>query len=160
VAAQRKTNCFIPTISDPSLADVAKKSEKALANYPINDKRKLNNSYRSVPKKTKTGQDKNQPSAESDGPSMTKKTGKRRSGQRATAAKKPRGTVTKDLPDRRAQVSALPSTEPSTSGEPSEELIRLRAYFISERRRRFALPGDAESDWLEAKRQLLSEARH
>jgi hypothetical protein len=44
--------------------------------------------------------------------------------------------------------------------EPSDEMIRLRAYFISERRRRFALPGDAESDWLEAKRQLLSETGH
>jgi Protein of unknown function (DUF2934) len=42
--------------------------------------------------------------------------------------------------------------------EPLDEAIRLRAYFISERRRRFALPGDAESDWLEAKRQILSEA--
>jgi hypothetical protein len=45
------------------------------------------------------------------------------------------------------------------SGEPSEDAVSLRAYFISERRRRFALPGDAESDWLEAKRQLLAEAR-
>ena len=44
-------------------------------------------------------------------------------------------------------------------GEPSEDAVRLRAYFISERRRRFALPGDNESDWLEAKRQLLAEAR-
>ena len=43
--------------------------------------------------------------------------------------------------------------------EVSDDTIRLRAYFISERRRRFALPGDAESDWLEAKRQLLAEAR-
>jgi hypothetical protein len=42
--------------------------------------------------------------------------------------------------------------------ELQDEKIRLRAYFISERRRRFGLPGDAESDWLEAKRQLLSEA--
>jgi hypothetical protein len=41
---------------------------------------------------------------------------------------------------------------------PSDEEVRLRAYFISERRRRFALPGDADSDWLEARRQLLSEA--
>ena len=90
---------------------------------------------------------------------MTKKTGKRPSGRRATAAKKARATVTKDLADRTAQISALPSAEPSTSAEPSEEIIRLRAYFISERRRRFALPGDAESDWLEAKRQLFSEAR-
>ena len=41
---------------------------------------------------------------------------------------------------------------------PLNEQIRIRAYFISERRRRFALPGDADSDWLEAKRQLLSES--
>ena len=45
------------------------------------------------------------------------------------------------------------------SGEPSEDAVRLQAYLISERRRRFALPGDAESDWLEAKRRLLAEAR-
>ena len=45
-----------------------------------------------------------------------------------------------------------------TMTEPSDDAIRLRAYFISERRRRFALPGSAESDWVEAKRQLLSEA--
>ena len=41
---------------------------------------------------------------------------------------------------------------------PTDEEIRIRAYFISERRRRFALSGDANSDWLEAKRQLLSES--
>jgi hypothetical protein len=40
---------------------------------------------------------------------------------------------------------------------PTDEEIRIRAYFISERRRRFGLPGDANSDWIEAKRQLLSE---
>ena len=47
--------------------------------------------------------------------------------------------------------------EAGTMAVPSDEQIRIRAYFISERRRRFALPGDADSDWLEAKRQLLSE---
>jgi len=47
--------------------------------------------------------------------------------------------------------------EAGTAAELPDETIRLRAYFISERRRRFGLPGDAESDWLEAKRQLLSE---
>ena len=41
--------------------------------------------------------------------------------------------------------------------DPTNEEISVRAYFISERRRRFALPGDASSDWLEAKRQLLSD---
>ena len=48
--------------------------------------------------------------------------------------------------------------EAGAPAEPSDDQTRLRAYFISERRRRFALPGAAESDWLEAKRQLLSEA--
>ena len=41
--------------------------------------------------------------------------------------------------------------------DPTDEQIQTRAYFISERRRRFDLPGDANSDWLEAKRQLLSD---
>ena len=43
--------------------------------------------------------------------------------------------------------------------DPTVEQIQMRAYFISERRRRFDLPGDANSDWIEAKRQLLSEIR-
>ena len=42
----------------------------------------------------------------------------------------------------------------------TNDQISMRAYFISERRRRLALPGDANSDWLEAKRQLLAEVRH
>src|SRR5207237_1128289 len=55
---------------------------------------------------------------------------------------------------------AKPSMPPEAgqTEEPLDEQIRMRAYFISERRRRFALPGDADSDWLEAKRQLLSES--
>jgi len=46
---------------------------------------------------------------------------------------------------------------PAKTAGPSDEEIRIRAYFISERRRRLALPGDASCDWLEAKRQLVSE---
>jgi len=53
-----------------------------------------------------------------------------------------------------------PASPASVVFDPAEEQIQNRAYFISERRRRFALPGDANSDWLEAKRQLLSETRH
>lgn len=47
----------------------------------------------------------------------------------------------------------------SVEFDPTDDQIRTRAFFISERRRRFDLPGDANSDWLEAKRQLLSETR-
>jgi len=39
----------------------------------------------------------------------------------------------------------------------SDEAIRIRAYFISEQRERLAIPGDANSDWIEARRQLLAE---
>jgi hypothetical protein len=111
-----------------------------------------------VPKKTKTTKDLNQSSPESGAPAVTKKTGERQTPRRATTAKKPlkpRGTS-----ERTAHISASPPADVTPmSGEPSENAVRLRAYFISERRRRFALPGDTESDWLEAKRQLLAEAR-
>jgi hypothetical protein len=49
---------------------------------------------------------------------------------------------------------------PAAALDLTDELIQTRAYFISERRRRFDLPGDANTDWLEAKRQLLAETRH
>jgi hypothetical protein len=41
---------------------------------------------------------------------------------------------------------------------PSDEQIRLRAYFLAEQRAQFSLKGDHNSDWLEAKRQLFEEA--
>ena len=123
----------------------------------MNDKRIGAINHRSiVPKKTKTAEIKNQSSSESGGPAPTKKADKRQSGQRATTAKKPRKET---IAGTTAQISASPQPKPATSGDLSEETIRLRAYFISERRRRFALPGDAESDWLDAKRQLLAETR-
>jgi hypothetical protein len=81
--------------------------------------------------------------------------------RRATTAKKPRKpSGPRDASEQTVHISASPRADVTpASGEPSEDAVRLRAYFISERRRRFALPGDTESDWLEAKRQLLAEAR-
>jgi len=114
-----------------------------------------------VPKKTKTAQDINQASSESGASAITRKTRKRQTPRRPTATKKPRKpSGTRDTSERPAHISASPQPDvPAVSAEPSDDSVRLRAYFISERRRRFALPGDAESDWLEAKRQLLAEAR-
>jgi hypothetical protein len=81
-------------------------------------------------------------------------------------AEKQRRTGAKAKTPSRKKPSRAVSRKTGTSGaqpavltEPTEEQIRLRAYYISERRRRLALPGDASSDWLEAKRQLLSESR-
>jgi len=114
-----------------------------------------------VPKKTKTTEAVNQASPEPGAAATAKKTGKRQTPRRATTPKKPRKPIrTRDTAERTAQISASPQADAAPrSVEPSEDAVRLRAYFISERRRRFALPGDAESDWLEAKRQLLAEAR-
>jgi Protein of unknown function (DUF2934) len=39
----------------------------------------------------------------------------------------------------------------------ADEAIRIRAYFIAEQRERIGIPGDANSDWIEAQRQLLAE---
>ncbi|HEY2045681.1 MAG TPA: hypothetical protein VGG93_03770 [Candidatus Udaeobacter sp.] len=114
-----------------------------------------------MPKKKKTAEAVNQPSPNSAAPAATKKTDKRQTPPRVATTRKPRKpSGTKDLSEQTAHISASPpaSVTPKPE-EPSEDAVRLRAYFISERRRRFALPGDNESDWLEAKRQLLAEAR-
>jgi len=87
-------------------------------------------------KKAKTVQNKNQKSltaTRKSAPAVRKKTG--------------------------AKVPAVKKSKPGLSAEASDEAIRMRAYFISERRHRLALPGDSNSDWLEAKRQLDYERR-
>ena len=108
-----------------------------------------------MPKKKTIVQDKNETPPETGG-SFKIKAGKGNRSRRATASRKPRETSA-----RKSTTITKASMPLETTGiaKPSDEAIRLRAYFISERRRRFALRGDAESDWLEAKRQLLAEAR-
>jgi hypothetical protein len=42
---------------------------------------------------------------------------------------------------------------------PTYEQVQLRAYFISELRRKLGLPGDESHDWLTAERELRAELR-
>jgi hypothetical protein len=109
-----------------------------------------------VPKKKKIVQNKNETPLETSA-SPKVKVAKASRTRRATANRKPGQTSTRKSVT--ATKASMPR-EPEELAAASDEAVRLRAYFISERRRRFALPGDAESDWLEAKRQLLSEAGH
>ncbi|PYK04652.1 MAG: hypothetical protein DME67_07545 [Verrucomicrobia bacterium] len=95
-------------------------------------------------------------SPETAGSTTEVKPSKSSSAQRPPTSRKSAGPVRKKNPSSQKAKATMPP-EAGTTVEPSDEEIRMRAYFISERRRRFALPGDAESDWLEAKRQLLSE---
>jgi hypothetical protein len=60
-----------------------------------------------------------------------------------------------------AKESKIPVPKPVTTrpAEPTEDEIRLRAYFLAERRHRLSLPGDSNHDWIEARRQLIEEAQ-
>jgi hypothetical protein len=99
-----------------------------------------------VARKSKTG------AASSD------KTRKTKAAGRSTPARAKKAMSPKKQAAERTEVKA--ALVLANTFDPTDEQIQTRAYFISERRRRFDLPGDADSDWLEAKRQLLAEVRH
>ncbi|PYL46054.1 MAG: hypothetical protein DMF40_13845 [Verrucomicrobia bacterium] len=65
--------------------------------------------------------------------------------------------ATKNDSSPRKTASRKKSAPPKATTHISDEAIRTRAYFIAEQRERMSLPGDADSDWLEARRQLLAE---
>ena len=67
-----------------------------------------------------------------------------------------------------AMTSPAPPMPPSTgvakkkgaaAAQSSANDIALRAYYIAERRGKLGLPGDEMGDWVEAERQLSTEAR-
>jgi hypothetical protein len=111
-----------------------------------------------VPKKKKTAQAETVGGPPETGGSPSKmKIKKAPNVGRTPTTRKSSASRVKSVTARKIKVP--PPAEAGQGMEPSDEQIRVLAYFISERRRRFALPGDAESDWLEARRQLLSDTR-
>jgi hypothetical protein len=97
-----------------------------------------------VPKKSKNLQNGNQEAAVNPARRRT-----------STSTKKTKATRKARSPAQGAKASFRRKS--ASVPPPTDEEIRLRAYFISERRHRLDLPGDTSSDWLEAKRQLFSE---
>ena len=85
------------------------------------------------------------------------KISKPKAGGRSTSSKRKGSPSSKKLGVEKIEAAGVPI---GVVFDPTDDQISMRAYFISERRRRLALPGDANSDWLEAKRQLLAETRH
>lgn len=76
----------------------------------------------------------------------------RKSTGRKTAAKKSKTA-------RAAKAPAVEVGEPSTTRrEPTDDEVRIRAYFIAERRMQLSMPGSEAEDWLEARRQLQNES--
>ena len=93
-----------------------------------------------MPKKAKANDNENAPS---DGAALNGNTAK-------PGAKKGRS------PRKKATTPKTLTTKEEKS-RVGDEAIRIRAYFISEQRERVGIPGDANSDWIEARRQLLAE---
>jgi hypothetical protein len=75
----------------------------------------------------------------------------------ATTGKKKKTAAAKK-PSTKQPASSTATSATSVSAEPTDDEIRLRAYFLAERRHRLALPGDSNHDWIEARRQLIEEA--
>jgi hypothetical protein len=68
-----------------------------------------------------------------------------------TKTKKPRKSSSK--------AKATSKTPKVISLPPTFEQVQVRAYFISERRRKLGLPGDEGRDWVTAERELLAELK-
>ena len=69
----------------------------------------------------------------------------------------PRKRKPKAVQTNKESASQSPPIDPTR--EPSDDEIRLRAYFIAERRLQLCLEGDSTHDWLEARRQLVEESK-
>jgi len=93
-----------------------------------------------MPKKAKTNDTQRAPSD-----------GAARNGNAAKPAARKAASPRKKATTRKTPVTA------KEKSRVSDEAIRIRAYFIAEQRERLAIPGDANSDWIEARRQLLAE---
>lgn len=74
---------------------------------------------------------------------------------RTSAAAKPASSLGKSTAST-ARSSASRTTTAIYRTVISKEQIAVEAYYIAERRRKFHLPGDSKSDWLEAERRLKS----
>ena len=72
-------------------------------------------------------------------------------------SKKKKAAPKKEKAPSSAKPAASKKAASSKTAGPSDEQIRIRAYFIAERRHRLAIAGDSAHDWIEAKRQLIEE---
>jgi hypothetical protein len=110
-----------------------------------------------VPRKPKSSAD-NKPVDESGVQSANGKTKKIEPKKKSTTSI---AAAKKKKPATSPKSSAKPQATPATKSgpEPTDDEIRIRAYFLAERRHKLALPGDSAHDWIEARRQLIEEAK-
>jgi hypothetical protein len=115
-----------------------------------------------VPKKTKTEFASPAPSVAnasppiSTSPEPTAEPVRKRAGAPKTATRKVARKKKGSTPAKKVATRKAPKAAPAL--EPSDADVRLRAYFIAERRVQLALQGDPAMDWIEARKQLVEEA--
>ena len=108
---------------------------------------------------------KNQPASEENATSPavagegTAKPAKKRAKSVKSAAAKKTGAKKKSASGGAKKAAPKQRSTRTEATEPSDADIRLRAYFIAERRVQLALQGDPARDWIEARQQLMAEAR-
>lgn len=94
-------------------------------------------------------------SAADNGSSVPAPKKKSRSAPAKSKAKKP---AVKKTAAPASRPSAKKASSTPALREPTDEEIRIRAYFLAERRLQLSLPGDSAHDWIEARRQLIEES--
>jgi hypothetical protein len=109
-----------------------------------------------VPRKPKSTVE-NNPAESAETHSANGKTNGTAPKKKTRAAAAPAKKKKPAAPKKSAEKKPSPSAKAAI--EPTDEQIRLRAYFIAERRHKLSLPGDSSHDWIEARRQLIEEAQ-
>ena len=118
-------------------------------------KSKTEDTNTSIPAETVTSTTAADPAVEA-----TKSGAKKAGGKKAPAAKKTssktaaKKTAAKKSSKKPPRGKSAPAKR---SAEPSDEEIRIRAYFIAERRLQLSLDGDPANDWIQARQELIAE---
>jgi hypothetical protein len=157
VTNQRKTKCRMADgrRTPPRCATIALQNPLARLRHGVFGLKTFTNQTK-VPRKSKTSVEPNT-AAEAVAPSTNGKTA-------AEPKKKSRATAATAKKKKSAAPRKSATKQPTASGqkpasEPTDDQIRLRAYFLAERRHKLSLPGDSNHDWIEARRQLIEEAQ-
>jgi len=100
----------------------------------------------------------NKPAEDAAAPSAHGKLGAPAPKKKALAAAKKKKTVAVKKTSTRKSTTSAAKPSASRPAEPTDDEIRIRAYFLAERRHQLSLPGDSAHDWIEARRQLIEEA--
>jgi outer membrane biosynthesis protein TonB len=110
-----------------------------------------------VARKPKTSVE-NKPAEDAAAPSANGKLSAPEPKKKAATPRKKKKTAAVRKPSTKKPVTSATKPAPARAAEPTDDQIRIRAYFLGERRHQLSLPGDSAHDWIEARRQLLEEA--